>query len=54
MVSRIAVIGAGSWGTAVAALVSRNAPTIIWARRKELAEEISTLGTPLNRLVTRS
>src|SRR5256885_4574166 len=42
MVSRVAVIGAGSWGTAVAALVSRNAPTIMGARRKELAEEIST------------
>src|SRR4051812_43082605 len=41
MTSRVAVIGAGSWGTAVAATVARNAPTIIWARRKELAEEIA-------------
>jgi glycerol-3-phosphate dehydrogenase (NAD(P)+) len=34
------VIGAGSWGTTVASLVARNAPTTIWARRPELAEEI--------------
>ena len=37
---KIAVIGAGSWGTAVAALSARNAPTVLWARRHELAEEI--------------
>ena len=37
MASRVAVIGAGSWGTTVAALVCRNAPTILWARRPELA-----------------
>src|SRR5436305_5040238 len=39
--TRVAVIGAGSWGTAVAAMVSRNAPTILWARRQELADEIA-------------
>ena len=37
---RVAVIGAGSWGTAVAALVAANAPTTLWARRPELAENI--------------
>src|SRR5438477_12211402 len=41
MASRVAVIGAGSWGTTVAALVCRNAPTILWARRPELAHEIA-------------
>jgi glycerol-3-phosphate dehydrogenase (NAD(P)+) len=39
---RVAVVGAGSWGTTVAALASRNAPTILWARRPELADEIAT------------
>ena len=34
------MIGAGSWGTAVAALTARNAPTVLWARRAELADEI--------------
>ena len=38
---RVAVIGAGSWGTTVAALASRNAPTVLWARRPELAAEIA-------------
>ncbi len=34
------VVGAGSWGTAVAALVAANAPTTLWARRPDLAGEI--------------
>jgi glycerol-3-phosphate dehydrogenase (NAD(P)+) len=34
---RVAVVGAGSWGTAVAALVSTNAETVLWARRPGLA-----------------
>jgi glycerol-3-phosphate dehydrogenase (NAD(P)+) len=38
---RVAVIGAGSWGTTVASLACRNAPTVLWARRKELADEIT-------------
>lgn len=37
---RVAVIGAGSWGTTVAALASMNTPTVLWARRPELAVEI--------------
>jgi glycerol-3-phosphate dehydrogenase (NAD(P)+) len=37
---RVAVIGAGSWGTTVASLCAENAPTILWARRDELATEI--------------
>jgi glycerol-3-phosphate dehydrogenase (NAD(P)+) len=37
------VVGAGSWGTAVAAIASRNATTtVLWARRAELAEAIAT------------
>lgn len=34
---KVAVIGAGSWGTTVAALTSVNAPTVLWARRPQLA-----------------
>ena len=39
--TRIAVIGAGSWGTAVAAIASNRARTVLWARRKALADEIA-------------
>ncbi|HEX5366697.1 MAG TPA: NAD(P)H-dependent glycerol-3-phosphate dehydrogenase [Acidimicrobiales bacterium] len=38
---RVAVVGAGSWGTTVAALASRNVPTVLWARRAELAAEVA-------------
>jgi glycerol-3-phosphate dehydrogenase (NAD(P)+) len=37
-VSRVAVIGAGSWGTAVASIVAANATATLWARRIELAD----------------
>lgn len=39
---RIAVIGAGSWGTAVADIVARKQPVTLWARRQDLAEAINT------------
>jgi glycerol-3-phosphate dehydrogenase (NAD(P)+) len=39
---RVAVVGAGSWGTAVAALCAVNAEVVLWARRAELASCIST------------
>jgi glycerol-3-phosphate dehydrogenase (NAD(P)+) len=38
---RLAVIGAGSWGTTVAALACVNTPTVLWARRPELAAQIT-------------
>jgi glycerol-3-phosphate dehydrogenase (NAD(P)+) len=38
--TRVAVIGGGSWGTTVASLAARNAPTVLWTRRPEVAEEI--------------
>jgi len=41
---KVAVIGAGSWGTAVAAIAAQRAPTVLWARRPELAEEIRATG----------
>ena len=37
----VAVIGAGSWGTTVAALAAENTPTVLWARRSELAAQIN-------------
>lgn len=40
MVMRVSVIGAGSWGTTIAALAAANAPTVLWARRPEVAEHI--------------
>jgi glycerol-3-phosphate dehydrogenase (NAD(P)+) len=42
MQMRVAVIGAGSWGTTLAHLASRNTPTRLWARRAEVATEIDT------------
>lgn len=39
---RVAVVGAGSWGTTVAALATHNADDVVlWARRPELAETIN-------------
>ena len=36
----VAVVGAGSWGTAVAGLCQRKADVVLWARRPEIAEEV--------------
>lgn len=36
------MVGAGSWGTTVAALTSHNATTTLWARRPQLADEINS------------
>jgi len=38
---KCAVIGAGSWGTTVASLVAPFVPTVIWARRPDVAEDIN-------------
>jgi glycerol-3-phosphate dehydrogenase (NAD(P)+) len=38
---KVAVIGAGSWGTTVAALVSTNAPTVLWAREPAIAARVA-------------
>jgi glycerol-3-phosphate dehydrogenase (NAD(P)+) len=37
---RVAVVGAGSWGSTVASTTARNAPTVLWARRSKIAEEV--------------
>jgi glycerol-3-phosphate dehydrogenase (NAD(P)+) len=38
---RVAVIGAGSWGTTVAALAALNTPTVLWARRQATVDAIN-------------
>lgn len=38
---RVGLLGGGSWGTTVASLVSRNAPTTMWARNEETVREIN-------------
>ena len=38
MTRKVCVLGAGSWGTAMAAMCSLRVPTVLWARRPELAE----------------
>ena len=38
---KVAVIGAGSWGTTVASIVAAREHTVLWARRPELAVEIN-------------
>jgi glycerol-3-phosphate dehydrogenase (NAD(P)+) len=38
--ARVAVIGAGSWGTTIASIACRKVDTTLWARRKDLADEI--------------
>lgn len=42
---RIAVIGAGSWGTTVAAMAAARTTTLLWARRAELAQAINETRT---------
>ncbi|HEV7887998.1 MAG TPA: NAD(P)H-dependent glycerol-3-phosphate dehydrogenase [Acidimicrobiales bacterium] len=41
MATKVAVIGAGSWGTAVAAIAAGRVDTTLWARRPELARQIA-------------
>ncbi|MDH3499371.1 MAG: NAD(P)-dependent glycerol-3-phosphate dehydrogenase [Acidimicrobiia bacterium] len=41
---RIAVIGSGSWGTAIAAIAAHNSEVVLWARRPELARAIAERG----------
>ena len=38
---KIAVLGGGSWGTTIAALMSRNARVVLWARSNKTVEEIN-------------
>src|ERR1700761_9175246 len=38
---QVTVLGAGSWGTTVAALAAKNADALLWARAPEVADEIN-------------
>lgn len=42
---RVAVLGAGSWGTTVASIASRSSPTRLWARSDDVATEVTTRHT---------
>jgi glycerol-3-phosphate dehydrogenase (NAD(P)+) len=42
---RVAVVGAGTWGTTVATLSAAGNDTIIWARRRAVADEITAART---------
>jgi glycerol-3-phosphate dehydrogenase (NAD(P)+) len=42
---RVAVVGAGSWGTTVACIAARNCPTTLWARRDDVAAEVNAAHT---------
>ena len=37
----ITVLGGGSWGSAVASIAARNAPTLIWARDQQSVADIN-------------
>lgn len=41
-VMRMAVVGAGSWGTTVASVAAQNTPTTLWARRTAVTDSINT------------
>jgi glycerol-3-phosphate dehydrogenase (NAD(P)+) len=45
MTMRVAVVGAGSWGTTVACIAAKNCPTTLWARREDLTNEINDAHT---------
>jgi glycerol-3-phosphate dehydrogenase (NAD(P)+) len=42
---RVAVIGAGSWGTTVATLLAPRCSTVLWGRRAEVVEQLATTRT---------
>ncbi|NNL85370.1 MAG: NAD(P)H-dependent glycerol-3-phosphate dehydrogenase [Myxococcales bacterium] len=45
MTLRVGVLGAGSFGTTIAHVISRNAPVILWCRGADTADEINTRHT---------
>jgi glycerol-3-phosphate dehydrogenase (NAD(P)+) len=46
----VAVIGAGSWGTSVAAIICEHASTVLWGRNSEVVEQIATKHENVNYL----
>ncbi len=49
-VQRVAVLGGGSWGTTIAAVMTRNVEVTLWARNADTVEEINTRHTNLGYL----
>ncbi|MCX2983062.1 NAD(P)H-dependent glycerol-3-phosphate dehydrogenase [Halieaceae bacterium IMCC14734] len=45
MMLKVGLLGGGSWGTTVAALVARNAPITLWARDADTVNEINARHT---------
>jgi glycerol-3-phosphate dehydrogenase (NAD(P)+) len=43
---RIAIVGAGSWGTTMGLVTATNGPVSLWARRPDLAEAINAGSNP--------
>lgn len=43
---KVAVVGAGSWGTTVASMLAPKVETVLWSRRPELAEQINEGANP--------
>ena len=43
---RVAVVGAGSWGTAVASMLAPRVDTTLWARNPDLAAAIDAGDNP--------
>src|SRR5215210_6002198 len=39
-VPRVVVLGGGSWGTTVASILARSAPTVLWARSAEVVADV--------------
>jgi glycerol-3-phosphate dehydrogenase (NAD(P)+) len=39
-VTKVAVVGAGSWGTTIASMLAEKVDTVIWSRSEEVAREI--------------
>ncbi len=35
------IVGAGSWGTAIASLLASSVPTVLWARNAALARQVN-------------
>ncbi len=44
------LLGGGSWGTTVAALIARNAPITMWARDQRTVDEINSQHTNIKYL----
>ena len=45
MTLKVGLLGGGSWGTTVAALVARNSPVKLWARDADTVAEINSQRT---------